>query len=46
VYFENIVEGEDPTTVLRQAYGPHFTFMFHHDHHDCDIDHPIQIKGA
>ena len=45
-YFENIVEGEDPTTVLRQAYGPHFTFMFHHDHHDCDIDHPIQIKGA
>jgi zinc transport system ATP-binding protein len=47
VYYENIVEGEDPTTVLRQAYGPHFTFMFHHDHHDCEIDHrPIQIKGA
>jgi zinc transport system ATP-binding protein len=46
VYYENIVEGEDPTTVLRQAYGPHFTFMFHHDHHDCEIDHPIQIKGV
>ena len=47
VYYENIVEGEDPTTVLRQAYGPHFTFMFHHDHHECEIGHqPIQIKGA
>jgi ABC-type Mn2+/Zn2+ transport system ATPase subunit len=46
VYYENIVEGEDPTTVLRQAYGPHFTFMFHHDHHECDVDRPIHVKGV
>jgi zinc transport system ATP-binding protein len=46
VYFENIVEGEDPTTMLRQAYGPHFTFMFHHDHHECGLDNRVQIKGV
>jgi zinc transport system ATP-binding protein len=31
---------------LRQAYGPHFTFMFHHDHHECDVDRPIHVKGV
>jgi len=30
-----ILPGTDPTKMLRQAYGEHFTFIFHHDHDVC-----------
>jgi len=42
VFFQEIKGSEDPTHVLRKAYGEHFTFMFHHDHSSCDI-RPIAI---
>jgi zinc transport system ATP-binding protein len=30
-----ILPGTDPTKMLRDAYGEHFTFIFHHDHDVC-----------
>jgi zinc transport system ATP-binding protein len=45
VYWQAIDEKTDPAIALRQAYGQHFTFVFHnHEHHHADI--PIQIKEA
>ncbi|MDW5562060.1 MAG: metal ABC transporter ATP-binding protein [Methanomassiliicoccus sp.] len=32
-----IVEGMDPTKALRDAYGEHFTFVFHHERDGCLI---------
>jgi len=31
----DIVEGTDPTRALRDAYGEHFTFVFHRDRDEC-----------
>jgi zinc transport system ATP-binding protein len=45
LYYQDITDTSDPTIALRQAYGEHFTFMFHHDHQTCDV-RPIQIKEA
>jgi zinc transport system ATP-binding protein len=44
VYFQEIKGSEDPTHALRQAYGEHFTFLFHHDHSSCDLK-PISIAS-
>ena len=43
LYYQDITDTSDPTIALRQAYGEHFTFMFHHDHQTCDV-RPIEIK--
>jgi len=32
-----IVPGMDPTTALREAYGEHFTFVFHNERDNCLI---------
>jgi zinc transport system ATP-binding protein len=32
-----IVEGMDPTSALRDAYGEHFTFVFHNERDNCLI---------
>ncbi len=45
LYYQDITDTSDPTIALRQAYGEHFTFMFHHDHQTCDV-RPIEIKEA
>jgi zinc transport system ATP-binding protein len=45
LYFQDITDSTDPTKALRQAYGEHFTFLFHHDHNTCDV-RPIEIKEA
>jgi zinc transport system ATP-binding protein len=45
IYFQDITDSTDPTKALRQAYGEHFTFLFHHDHQTCDV-RPIEIKGT
>jgi len=42
VYWQEIKEGINPEIALRQAYGEHFTFVFH-SHHHCEPA-PIQIK--
>ena len=42
----NLVQDVQTLMMLRQAYGPHFPFMFHHDHHECEADNRIQIKEA
>lgn len=42
VYWQEIKEGTNPEIALRQAYGEHFTFVFH-SHHHCEPS-PIQIK--
>jgi zinc transport system ATP-binding protein len=34
-----IVAGMDPTTALRDAYGEHFTFVFHNERDNCLIRH-------
>lgn len=33
VYFSEIKPDVDPTPLLQEAYGHHFTFIFHHDQH-------------
>lgn len=35
--YMDIVPGLDPTHQLREAYGEHFTFIFHHDHSTCEV---------
>jgi zinc transport system ATP-binding protein len=35
VYVTDITPTTDPTPILREAYGHHFTFIFHHDHESC-----------
>jgi zinc transport system ATP-binding protein len=45
IYYQDITDSTDPTKALRQAYGEHFTFLFHHDHQTCDV-RPIEIKGT
>jgi zinc transport system ATP-binding protein len=45
IYYQDITDSTDPTKALRQAYGEHFTFLFHHDHRTCDV-RPIEIKGS
>ena len=34
-----IVAGTDPTKALRDAYGEHFTFVFHNERDNCLIRH-------
>jgi zinc transport system ATP-binding protein len=36
VYFTDITPNLDPTPMLREAYGHHFTFIFHHDQQTCE----------
>ena len=36
VYVTDITPATDPTPMLREAYGHHFTFIFHHDQHTCE----------
>ncbi len=38
VYVTDITPTTDPTPMLREAYGHHFTFIFHHDHQTCQGD--------
>ncbi|MEM2899474.1 MAG: metal ABC transporter ATP-binding protein [Thermoplasmata archaeon] len=35
LYATELNENTDAEKVLREAYGRHFTFMFHHDHAKC-----------
>ncbi|OPY33182.1 MAG: putative branched-chain amino acid transport ATP-binding protein LivG [Methanomassiliicoccales archaeon PtaU1.Bin124] len=42
VYWQEIDEKSNPEIALRQAYGEHFTFVFH-SHHHCEQP-PIKIK--
>jgi len=35
LYVSELNENTDAEKVLREAYGRHFTFMFHHDHAKC-----------
>jgi zinc transport system ATP-binding protein len=35
LHFAEIRPGMDPTAMLREAYGEHFTFVFHHDGGAC-----------
>ena len=37
LYFADITAGMDPTPILREAYGHHFTFIFHHDKDTCEV---------
>jgi hypothetical protein len=37
LYFQEVGAGQDPDKALREAYGEHFTFMFHHDHSTCGL---------
>jgi len=37
VYTTEITPSIDPTPILREAYGHHFTFIFHHDHKTCEV---------
>jgi hypothetical protein len=34
--------------MLQQAYGEHFTFIFHHDHSSCAVteQRPITVQGG
>ncbi|HVO77910.1 MAG TPA: metal ABC transporter ATP-binding protein [Methanomassiliicoccales archaeon] len=36
----DVTEGVDATNALRQAYGEHFTFVFHNEREECVIDRP------
>ena len=36
VYVTDINSSTDPTPILREAYGHHFTFIFHHDQSTCE----------
>lgn len=36
LYYTPITPSLDPTPMLREAYGHHFTFIFHHDQHTCE----------
>jgi len=38
VYVTDITPTTNPTPMLREAYGHHFTFIFHHDHETCQGD--------
>jgi zinc transport system ATP-binding protein len=35
LFVTDITANLDPTPILREAYGHHFTFIFHHDHQEC-----------
>jgi zinc transport system ATP-binding protein len=37
IYYQDIGPGTDPNKALRDAYGEHFTFMYHHDHNSCSL---------
>lgn len=37
LYYQDIGTGKDPNQALRDAYGEHFTFMYHHDHDACSL---------
>jgi zinc transport system ATP-binding protein len=37
LYYQDVGAGKDPNKALREAYGEHFTFMYHHDHSDCSL---------
>jgi zinc transport system ATP-binding protein len=37
LHYSEITKGTDPTEILREAYGQHFTFVFHHDGEECTI---------
>jgi hypothetical protein len=35
LFYTDVNAGTDPTNLLREAYGQHFTFVFHHDRNEC-----------
>jgi zinc transport system ATP-binding protein len=35
LHYTPITPGLDPSKMLQDAYGEHFTFIFHHDHQTC-----------
>lgn len=37
LYYTDITPDLDPAPLLREAYGHHFTFIFHHDHQTCEV---------
>ena len=37
LYYQEIGTGKDPNKALRDAYGEHFTFMYHHNHSTCNL---------
>jgi zinc transport system ATP-binding protein len=43
LYYAPIRPGMDPTQMLRDAYGEHFTFIFHHDQASCPEPRPITV---
>jgi zinc transport system ATP-binding protein len=46
VFFEKVTKDSDPTQIMRDAYGPHFTFVVHHhDHAPITIENP-KLNGG
>ena len=43
LHYTPITPGLDPTRMLQDAYGDHFTFIFHHDHQSCAVSEPRPI---
>lgn len=35
LFYTDVNAATDPTNLLREAYGQHFTFVFHHDRNEC-----------
>jgi zinc transport system ATP-binding protein len=48
LHYTPITPGFDPSKMLQEAYGEHFTFIFHHDHESCAIpeQRPIAIQDG
>jgi len=48
LHYTPITPGFDPSKMLQQAYGEHFTFIFHHDHNSCAVteQRPITVQGG
>jgi zinc transport system ATP-binding protein len=48
LHYTPITPGFDPSKMLQDAYGEHFTFIFHHDHGSCLVPEqkPITIQGG
>ena len=45
LHYVPITPGFDPSQMLRDAYGEHFTFIFHHDHGSCAAPAPINLDA-
>ncbi len=48
LHYTRITPDFDPSKMLQDAYGEHFTFIFHHDHGSCLVPEqkPIDIKDG